>query len=47
MPFRADLLVIGTRGAGRFSGVRIGGVAMKVLHQASLPVVLVPPATAP
>ena len=42
----AELLVVGTRGAGRFSGVRIGGVAMKVLHQASLPVVLVPPEAA-
>lgn len=43
---RAELLVVGTRGAGRFSGIRIGGVAMKVLHQASLPVVLVPPSAA-
>jgi nucleotide-binding universal stress UspA family protein len=41
---RADLLVVGTRGAGRFSGIRIGGVAMKVLHQAPLPIILVPPA---
>lgn len=40
----ADLLVIGTRGAGGFSGLRSGGVAMKVLHKASLPIVLVPPA---
>jgi nucleotide-binding universal stress UspA family protein len=40
---RADLLVIGTRGAGGFTGLRAGGVAMKVLHRASLPVVLVPP----
>lgn len=40
----ADVLVIGTRGTGRVSGVRIGGVAMKVLHRASLPLVLVPPA---
>ncbi len=38
-----DLLVVGTRGAGGFSGLRAGGVAMKVLHRASLPVVLVPP----
>ncbi|MGK0274911.1 MAG: nucleotide-binding universal stress UspA family protein [Ilumatobacter sp.] len=40
---RADVLVIGTRGAGRFSGIRVGGVAMKVLHHAALPIVLVPP----
>lgn len=38
-----DLLVIGTKGAGGITGVRIGGVAMKVLHKASLPLVLVPP----
>lgn len=38
-----DLLVIGTRGAGGFLGLRAGGVAMKVLHRASLPIVLVPP----
>jgi nucleotide-binding universal stress UspA family protein len=42
----ADLLVIGTRGAGGFTGLRSGGVAMKVLHRASLPLVLVPPADA-
>lgn len=40
---RADLLVIGTRGAGGFAGLRFGGVAMKVLHRASLPLALVPP----
>jgi nucleotide-binding universal stress UspA family protein len=39
----ADLLVLGTRGAGGFVGLRFGGVAMKVLHGASLPLVLVPP----
>ena len=40
----ADLLIIGTRGAGGFSGLRAGGVAMKVLHRSSLPILLVPPA---
>jgi nucleotide-binding universal stress UspA family protein len=39
----ADLLVLGTRGAGGFLDLRFGGVAMKVLHRASLPLVLVPP----
>lgn len=39
----ADLLVLGTRGAGGFTGLRFGGVAMKVLHRCSLPLVLVPP----
>ena len=38
-----DVLVIGTKGAGGIADVRIGGVAMKVLHKASLPLVLVPP----
>lgn len=39
-----DLLVVGTRGAGGFSGLRAGGVAMKILHRASMPILLVPPA---
>ncbi len=38
-----DLLVAGTRGTGGFLGLRIGGVAMKLLHRASKPLVLVPP----
>ena len=41
----ADVLIIGTRGTGGFPGLRAGGVAMKVLHKASLPIVLVPPPT--
>ena len=40
---RAGALVIGTRGGGGFAGLRIGGVAMKVLHRVSRPLVLVPP----
>ncbi len=39
----ADLLVVGLRGVGGFTGLRAGGVALKVLHRASLPLVLVPP----
>ena len=39
----ADLLVIGTRGAGGFFGLRFGGVAMKMLHRATIPLVMVPP----
>lgn len=39
----ADLLVVGTRGRGGFTGLRAGGVALQVLHRADLPVVLVPP----
>lgn len=38
----ADLLVLGTRGAGGAFEVRVGGVAIKVLHGAALPLVLVP-----
>ena len=38
----SDLLVIGARGLGGFSGLRAGGVALKVLHRASLPLVMVP-----
>jgi nucleotide-binding universal stress UspA family protein len=38
-----DLIVIGTRGAGGFLGLRFGGVAMKVLHRTTDPLVLVPP----
>ncbi len=39
----ADLLVIGMRGLGGFSGLRAGGVAIDVLHQVGVPLVLVPP----
>lgn len=41
---RVDLIVVGTRGLGGFSGLRIGGVALKALHRANRTVVLVPPA---
>jgi nucleotide-binding universal stress UspA family protein len=37
-----DLLVLGTRGVGGFTGLRIGGVAMKVLHRTAIPLVLIP-----
>lgn len=40
-----DLVVIGTRGAGGFTGLRFGGVAMRVLHRIERPLVLVPPDT--
>jgi nucleotide-binding universal stress UspA family protein len=38
----ADLIVIGSRGAGGFSHLRLGGTALRVLHRADLPAVLVP-----
>lgn len=40
---RNSLIVIGTRGVGGFTGLRLGGVAMKVLHQATTDLVMVPP----
>ena len=39
----SDLIVVGTRGAGGFHGLRLGSVALKILHHATRPVVLVPP----
>jgi nucleotide-binding universal stress UspA family protein len=39
----AALLVVGSRGAGGFPGLRLGGVADQVVHYANLPVVVVPP----
>lgn len=39
---RCDLVVLGTRGLGGVTGLRAGGVALKVLHATSLPLVLVP-----
>jgi nucleotide-binding universal stress UspA family protein len=42
----ADVLVVGARGLGGITGLRIGGVALAVVHRAELPVVLVPPADA-
>lgn len=38
----ADLLVVGTRGLGGFSEVRLGGTALHLVHHRGLPVVLVP-----
>ncbi|MGY6501113.1 MAG: universal stress protein [Acidimicrobiales bacterium] len=40
---RSDLVVVGTRGLGGFAGLRVGGVALKVLHRSDRAVVLVPP----
>lgn len=39
---RATLVVVGTRGLGGVLGLRAGGVAVKIVHHADLPVVLVP-----
>lgn len=44
---RTDVIVVGARGTGGFSGLRIGGVALKVLHRADRPVVIVPASYSP
>ncbi len=42
---RTDIVVVGARGLGGFTGLRIGGVALKTLHRADRPVVMVTPTT--
>ena len=39
---RADALVVGLRGLGGFTGLRAGGVSMKILHRAAVPLIMVP-----
>ena len=41
---RTDVIVVGARGLGGFTGLRIGGVAIKTLHRADRPVVIIPTA---
>jgi nucleotide-binding universal stress UspA family protein len=38
----SDLLVLGMRGTGGFTSLRLGGVALAVCHRATVPLVLVP-----
>jgi nucleotide-binding universal stress UspA family protein len=40
---RSDLVIVGARGLGGITGLRIGGVALRTLHEADRSVVLVPP----
>jgi nucleotide-binding universal stress UspA family protein len=40
----ADVVVVGARGVGGITGLRVGGVALAVLHRTDRPVVLVPAA---
>ena len=39
----ADLVVIGSRGVGGFSGLLVGSVGNQVVHHALCPVVIIPP----
>lgn len=40
---QAGFVVVGTRGLGGFTGLRLGRVPLQLLHQVTVPVVMVPP----
>jgi nucleotide-binding universal stress UspA family protein len=40
----ADLLVLGSRGAGGFARLLMGSIATQVAHHAYCPIVIIPPA---
>ncbi len=39
---QAQLVVVGSHGLGGFSGMRLGGVAVQLVHHTELPVVVIP-----
>lgn len=39
----ADMIVVGSRGLGGFTGLLLGSVSQKVAHHAKVPVVIIPP----
>ena len=38
----ADLFVVGARGAGGVTGIRAGGLTLKALHEATVPLAMIP-----
>jgi nucleotide-binding universal stress UspA family protein len=39
----ADAIVMGSHGRGRFGGMMLGSVSQRVIHDATVPVIVVPP----
>jgi nucleotide-binding universal stress UspA family protein len=40
---QCDLVVVGARGLGGLTGLRVGGIALRTLHEADRSIVLIPP----
>lgn len=39
----ADLVVVGSRGRGGFTGLMLGSISQQIAHHSTIPVVIVPP----